>query len=671
MLADEPLVAVARSGPTSFSESFLEWLWQHRFRLAAPEPGDLTVAELSLQLARARDVLSGAEGMVFGDRLLRDPTGSFARLFERLSQTSQDLKQRDGIWQSHDDQAALVFATFVDRPFNVEETSALSNRIRARAVTAGVEPVLLGPRVISAEVSTATARASAQVALIAAALLLLWLVWTLRSLHALFLTFMPLALGAAAASLAVQLIFGSVHVVALGFGGALIGLALDYPLHLLGHAGDARQHAKRLVLLGAITTAVGFLSLLGSGIPALMQTGVFVAVGLAVAAVVSRIIPSNVSFNLRAPPLERLSFRLPRRSWVETGLLLAGLALVIGTSANAQKSLFEPPKSVVASIEKMREMISLPSGRHALLVEGASLAELLAREAAVQQVLDAAVSAKELERYTALSQIFSATATLAAPLSALPSTEVFAQRAEEALRASGMEPSFASTQAEEYRAALRAPAILYQDLLLFPETMPLAARLERTPQGWQELVRLHGPAMPENLAAAIAGQGTPGVRLIDLAGPIETGLIMLRQKVVLWLGIGALAAFGILTVALADWHRALAIARTTGAAVGLTTIFLTLLGGTLGIFQIAALTLVVGIGIDYGLFLNRTEESEARVAHCRSIALCAGSTLIAFSTMAFSSVKLLHEIGLTVTLGVIAMLVLNLATTKPPGSQFR
>ncbi|MDH3739926.1 MAG: hypothetical protein OER92_12080, partial [Alphaproteobacteria bacterium] len=343
------------------------------------------------------------------------------------------------------------------------------------------------------------------------------------------------------------------------------------------------------------------------------------------------------------------------------------LALVIGTSANTSKALFEPPETVTASIEIMGEMIALPSGRHALLVEGASLAEIFTRESAAQQVLDAAVNTHELDRYTALSQIFPTAAVSADALDALPSTDQFAQRAAAALRANGMQSAFAATQAEAYRAALQAPAIEYQDLSNFRETMALTARLEPTPQGWRELVRLYGPTMPDKLAKAISDQKIPGVQLINLAAPVEQGLINLRRQVVLWLGLGAVAAAVVLAMGLANWRTALAIARTTGAAIGLTTVLLTLLGGALGIFQIIALTLVVGIGIDYGLFLNRNDERAARVAHCRSVALCAGSTFIAFATMAFSSVNMLHEIGLTVTLGVTAMLVLNLAVTEPSG----
>ena len=77
--------------------------------------------------------------------------------------------------------------------------------------------------------------------------------------------------------------------------------------------------------------------------------------------------------------------------------------------------------------------------------------------------------------------------------------------------------------------------------------------------------------------------------------------------------------------------------------------------------------LVVGIGIDYGLFLKALPGREARVAAQNSVALCAGSTLIAFLVMVFSPVQLLHEIGLTVSLGVVAMLVLHFA--QSPESQ--
>jgi len=125
----------------------------------------------------------------------------------------------------------------------------------------------------------------------------------------------------------------------------------------------------------------------------------------------------------------------------------------------------------------------------------------------------------------------------------------------------------------------------------------------------------------------------------------------------------------VLSLGLRDRRRTIAIARTTAAAACTTAALLILVGGTVGILQIVALTLVVGIGIDYGLFLTRTsavKNPESDRDRFRSVALCAGSTLIAFSVMSIAPIRILHEIGLTVSLGVVVMVVLNLART---GSQ--
>jgi predicted exporter len=48
----------------------------------------------------------------------------------------------------------------------------------------------------------------------------------------------------------------------------------------------------------------------------------------------------------------------------------------------------------------------------------------------------------------------------------------------------------------------------------------------------------------------------------------------------------------------------------------------------------------------------------------RSVFVCAGSTLIAFLVLSLSEVQILHQIGTTVTMGLMLMLFLTLAQTK-------
>jgi predicted exporter len=86
--------------------------------------------------------------------------------------------------------------------------------------------------------------------------------------------------------------------------------------------------------------------------------------------------------------------------------------------------------------------------------------------------------------------------------------------------------------------------------------------------------------------------------------------------------------------------------------------------GGVGVFHIVALTLVIGIGIDYGIFLTLSESDEQYENALRSVLLCAATTLIAFLTMVFSGVSVLEEIGATVSIGVTAMVGVNLVRRR-------
>ena len=65
--------------------------------------------------------------------------------------------------------------------------------------------------------------------------MLLVLLLAYRRVGALILSALPLASAAVAGLAAVGALFGSVHGITLAFGFTLLGVAQDYPLHLLSH----------------------------------------------------------------------------------------------------------------------------------------------------------------------------------------------------------------------------------------------------------------------------------------------------------------------------------------------------------------------------------------------------------------------------------------------------
>jgi len=92
---------------------------------------------------------------------------------------------------------------------------------------------------------------------------------------------------------------------------------------------------------------------------------------------------------------------------------------------------------------------------------------------------------------------------------------------------------------------------------------------------------------------------------------------------------------------------------------------LLLLGKKLSLFNLVALLLVVGIGLNYALFFNRPQSGdEEQRRTLLSLAVCSATTLSAFGALAFSETPVLNAIGITVTLGTVLSLLLAAALSK-------
>jgi predicted exporter len=88
----------------------------------------------------------------------------------------------------------------------------------------------------------------------------------------------------------------------------------------------------------------------------------------------------------------------------------------------------------------------------------------------------------------------------------------------------------------------------------------------------------------------------------------------------------------------------------TAVAAGLTFATVGFLGEPLTLFHVLAQWLLLGMGVDYGIFLveHPREQAEAWLA----IGLGAVSTVLSFGLLAFSATPAIHAFGLTLGLGV-------------------
>ena len=124
------------------------------------------------------------------------------------------------------------------------------------------------------------------------------------------------------------------------------------------------------------------------------------------------------------------------------------------------------------------------------------------------------------------------------------------------------------------------------------------------------------------------------------------------------------AAFVLLIVVVAVTCRSLRRMVRVVTPMALSTLttlaILHATGVALNLFHLIALVLAAGLGLDYGLFLERAGREPA--AHRRAVhavTICATAACVVFAVLGSSTLPVLRSIGITVVLGVACNFVLS------------
>lgn len=545
---------------------------------------------------------------------------------------------------------------------------------------------------------------SARIGAVSIVGILLVLLLALRRPRAL-LAFVPVLIGMAAGTAACIAVFGQVHALTLAIGMSLLGIAVDFPLHWLGKSYGLRDwrpwSAMRRVRTGLAislaTTLVGYVSLVFTPFPALTQTAVFSAAGLAASYVSTELLlpglmrgwqPRPWPALARAaawllgeraagdPPPAGLPTITPRPRRLTRIALLAVAALVCAAGIarldlrDDLRSWIGIPPALFAQAQAIGEITgALPTSQF-FLTRAADADALLDLQARLSRRLDALVADGKLRGYDALSQA-------AAPRADQQSLQA-------ALARLAGQPDDAALW--QPLTDLGLPAALLRNELrtlaeLPPRDLPgtLASPLAERWRGlWLGdiggqavgLVTLQG--LNSVTALAHAGDGLPGVELVDRSGELNTLFHATRIEaaelkvasyliagVLLWLTMGARGSLRILAVPLAA-------TICTLAALGFA-------GQPLTLFSLFGLLLVTALGVDYAIFMY--EGVGGAPACLIGIVLGALTTLLSFGTLAASATPAIASFGLTVAIGVLfsvclAVMIRRRPSDPPPSSSW-
>ena len=548
------------------------------------------------------------------------------------------------------------------------QVAALLEQSRAQAATQQVELLAASGLLYAASGQQQASREITWVGGGATVGILLLLLLAFRRWRVL-LAFVPVLVGMLFGAVACVAFFGSMHVMTLVLGSSLIGVAVDYPLHYLSKSWSLKPWrswpALRLTLpglsLSLATSCIGYLALAFTPFPALTQIAIFSAAGL-VGAYLSAVclLPALLNGVVLRPaqwPLNvaqcLLNARQALLKKVPTPALLALLLMFCAAglwqlnSKNDIRQWVSAPPQLMTQAQAIARITGYQPTSQFFLVRADTEQQLLERQAALSERLDALIGKGTLQGYLALNQLVSPPREqqrLRAALSALP-------RHWQPLLALGvplpaLQHELAQLQAlpeQRIDAALNGPLAEPWRLLW----------LGRDADGVAAMVSLQGL----NDASLLREQARdlPGVELVDRLGDLNS-VFAATQISAAELKLLSCALIVLLLIAPFGLGGAVRIVALPLLAALCSLASLGWLGQPLTLFSLFGLLLVTAISVDYAI-LMREHIGGAAVSLLGTL-LAALTTWLSFGLLAVSSTPAVSNFGLSVSLGLAFSFIL-------------
>lgn len=666
-----------------------ESLLPYRYLLTpAFDARPLDATRLGAELEARLEDLASPIGPAIEPWLARDPTLALAGLVERM-RGNVEVALDDDVFVSRDGERALLAIETDAAGFDPDAQAVALAKLDAAFARVAGDPalrlVVSGPGRFAATIKQRTQRDAARLSVLATLGMALLTFVAYRSGGAIVLAALPLASAAAAGLAAVAAAFGEVHGITLAFGATLIGVAQDYPIHLLSHQRPAiapRDNARSLwptLATGVVGTCVAYGAFLVSGVAGLAQLGLFTIAGLAAAALATRfVLPPLIDRGMRdradVAGLARIDgaldrMRVRRVASVAMLLALAAAAAIFAAPAPAWQNdlaaLTPLPRELLERDAKLRADLGAPDARHLIVLGGADADAALARAEAFEPALAALVESGAIAGYDHAARYLPSVATQRRRQAALPGEADLRAMLPAAIGELPFDAETFEPFVADIARARALPPLTPERLAGSPLETRVGGLLLRREDRATAIVSLAGLA---DRAAVERAALAHGATFLDLKGASEALVARYRQRILASLAIAAAILAAIVLLALRSPRRALRVLLPMLLATLAVVAVLRLAGIPMSLFHLIALVLGAGLGLDYALFFEHAgDEPAARRRTLHGLLVCAASTLMVFALLATSSLPVLRAIGTTVSLAAVLNFALSLAFAREGG----
>ncbi|MEX0806873.1 MAG: MMPL family transporter [Candidatus Binatia bacterium] len=610
-----------------------------------------------------------------------DPFGLFGEWVQARAQETP-VRPRDGRLYIGDGQRQYVVMPFTLRVpvFSMAAQQAvvpLLNQAKqsARRAAAQVQVVSAGVILYAA---AAGEQASLEVSTIGLGSMLgiIVLTWiTFHSFKPIALVMLSVGIGCLGALSACWLIFDRIHLLTLVFGASLIGGAQDYGTYFLCNrfAADTQQLdswqlLRRLtpaLALALVTTVIGYMGLALTPFPGLRQMAVFSAFGLIFAWLTvifwfPTLLRGGTLKNMQlAQRYAAMMTRWPVLRYNRTMLAVAVAFIAFAAVGLSRlrveddiRLLQNPPQYLIDDQIKLSQLLDAPTPAQFYIVQGATADAVLQREEILKHRLDPLIERRLISGYQAISNWIPSSRTQAARHQ-LIERKLLNDSGPLALLAARIDEDSKWIAAVRHRLLASSLPLTADEFLRNPGSEPWRHLwLGGVAGGYASIVAVRGLSEAGLPVLQNAATGLDGVRWVDKVGEISSVLGAYRKYMGWVIAVSYIAIYGLLYPRYggATWR---VLAPTALASIA-TLAFLGIAGQNLQLFHVLALMLLLGIGVDYGIFLHDHSGQRDPIAWL-AVALSALSTLLSFGLLSLSKTPALQAFGLTILIGTVTV----------------
>jgi predicted exporter len=631
------------------------------------------------QLQEREQDLASPAATLLTPLLPRDPTLELIKVLEAWEPAHQ-AQQQFNVWFNSAGNAALLIVQTRGAGFDPADQrlaiDTLRRHFEAVRTSPAMQLTITGPGAFAVTMqsrSEADARVAAVLDSVGMVLLMLL---AYRSMRRVLLGALPLATAGVCGLGAVAALFDSVHGITIAFGFTLTGVALDYPIYLFSNEQPGVQPVQvarsvwPTLATAVAAVCIAYLAFLVSGVLGLAQLATFNIVGLAAAGLCTRyLLPQLLPMGVRdygdsrlSMTLARLSNRLPRLPWLAPVIAVIGVVAVISIRGpwwdNDLGHLTPVPEAMVREYESLQQALGAPDVRYLLALQAATPDALLVREEALSRRLDALTTQHVIGGYDLASHYLPSSAVQRRRQAALPDAATLRASLEHAVAGMAFKPGLFAPFLADVARARTLPPLTVQTLAGTPLALTVGSLLQQREGGWTGLVTFTDVQQPQQLAALASSNGQ--IQLLDLKQAAEDLVNHQRQRILASMAAAAVLLILVVAATCRSFGRMVRVVTPMGLSTLVTLALLHGFGIALNLFHLIALVLAAGLGLDYGLFLERSSADPA--AHRRAlhaVTICATAACVVFAVLGSSTLPVLRSIGITVVLGVASNFLLS------------